>query len=266
MIKTGDITIAYKEYGSSRTGVPLVMIMGYGVTMDLWPPAVLESFASHHRVLIFDNRGMGYTSASDKDFSIELFTDDTVGFMDALGIGRAHILGWSMGTFIAQELALRHPERVESLVLFAGYCGGQEAVRADEKIWRMLFDLSGTIPERMQRMLTLLFPPRWLTDHPEPSLYMPSFTEPIKDESLLRQSQAINLWQGTFSRLPAMTQPTLIITGTDDAVVPAANALILGERIPGASVVQIRGGGHGVIYQAPEQFGDYVLTFLHHCQ
>ncbi len=170
-----------------------------------------------------------------------------------------------MGTFIAQELALRHPDRLESLVLFAGYCGGKEAVRADDATWNMLFDLSGSIPERIMRMFGLLFPAQWLRDNPDPTAYFPPFTEKVEDASILRQQGAINRWQGTYSRLAAVKKPTLVITGACDRVVPPENAFILGSHITGASVVQIAGGGHGVIYQSPAEFSDYVLTFLRHC-
>jgi len=264
-VQVDDITIAYTEYGAGKPGIPLVLITGYGCTMDLWPPAVLECLAAHHRVVVFDNRGMGLTSSSAREFSIELFAADTAGLLRALGIERAHLLGWSMGTFIAQELALRHPERVESLTLFAGYCGGREAVRADDATWNMLFDLSGTIPERIVRMFGLLFPPEWLRDNPDPSAYFPPFTEKVEDASLLRQQGAINGWAGTYRRLPDIRKPTLVITGTLDRVVPPGNAFILGSSIAGASVVQIAGGGHGVIYQSPAEFSDYVLTFLRYC-
>jgi pimeloyl-ACP methyl ester carboxylesterase len=118
-VRVGDIDIGYRVYGK---GSPLVMIMGYGSTMQLWEPAMLRELASRFQVIVFDNRGMGATGSGRKDFSIEQFADDTDGFMDAISLARADVLGWSMGGMIAQELALRHPEKVGRLVLYATHC------------------------------------------------------------------------------------------------------------------------------------------------
>ena len=74
--------------------------------MDMWDTRMVNQLAQHYRVIVFDNQGMGHTTSSDRDYSIRLFADDTAGFMDALGIKKAHVMGWSMGTFVTQELAL----------------------------------------------------------------------------------------------------------------------------------------------------------------
>ena len=125
MVHVDDIDIAYKTFGE---GDPLLMIMGSSGTMDLWPPELLSELASHNQVIIFDNRGMGKTTASDKEFTMELFANDTAGLLDALNISRAHVLGWSMGTFIAQELVLNYPDKVDKVILYAADCGGNEAI------------------------------------------------------------------------------------------------------------------------------------------
>ncbi|GAH97822.1 unnamed protein product, partial [marine sediment metagenome] len=111
---------AYKKFGE---GDPLLLIMGYSGTIDLWATEMLKELAARYQVIIFDNRGMGKTTASDKEFTIELFADDTRGLLDALGIERAHVLGWSLGTYIAQEFALTYPDKVDKLILYAGDCG-----------------------------------------------------------------------------------------------------------------------------------------------
>ncbi len=103
MIPAGDIKIAYKELG---TGDLLLLITGWDGTMDLWNPSVVNTLAAHYRVIIFDNRGMGRSTAPEENFTIELFADDTANFMDALGLEHTHILGWSMGTQTALGLTL----------------------------------------------------------------------------------------------------------------------------------------------------------------
>ena len=112
-INVADISIGYRVFGS---GYPLILIMGYGSTMNLWESALISKLASRFKVIIFDNRGAGISTTGTEPFSIVQFCEDTTGFMDALGIQQAHVLGWSMGSLIAQELILRHPSRVNKLI------------------------------------------------------------------------------------------------------------------------------------------------------
>ncbi|MBU4365998.1 MAG: alpha/beta hydrolase, partial [Verrucomicrobia bacterium] len=157
--RVDDITMAYWTYGA---GYPLVMIMGFSGTMDMWDPTVITELSARYQVIVFDNRGMGKTTAGTRDFTIEQFADDTAGLISALGIEQAHVLGWSMGTEIAQELVLRHPEKVNRLVLYAADCGGQKAVQPSDEVVRKMFDKSGTQEEQAYRMFETLFPEDWL--------------------------------------------------------------------------------------------------------
>ena len=126
-VPVGDINIAYRILGQ---GEPVVLIMGSGSTMDMWDPHFLENLSSEYRVIVFDNRGMGNTTAPPGNFSIAQFANDTAGLMTALGIEKAHVLGWSMGSFVASELAIRHPEKVDKLILYAGRLRRQRGGRA----------------------------------------------------------------------------------------------------------------------------------------
>ena len=125
-VQVGDINIAYKRFGQ---GKPILFISGTSQTKDVWEPTLLSQLAAtNHTVIIFDNRGMGETTVGTKPFSIEQFANDTAGLLDALQIEKADVFGASLGSFIAQELTLNYPQRVDRLVLSAGYCGGNEAV------------------------------------------------------------------------------------------------------------------------------------------
>ncbi len=259
MVAVGDIEMAYQTFGE---GDPLLLIMGYSGTMDLWAPEVLKELASKYQVIIFDNRGMGKTTASDKEFAIELFANDTRGLLDVLGIEHAHVLGWSLGTYIAQELALRYPDRVEKLILYAGDCGGKEAIYPGPEIMDALADASASSRERGEKLLATLFPEKWLKEHPDPRTYFPKVTETSSPENIKRQYQSWQNWKGSYSRLSSITQPTLLITGADDVNTPWQNSLIMIDLIPGAWLVQLEGGGHGVMYQYPKKFSRIVLTFL----
>ncbi|MBU1868976.1 MAG: alpha/beta hydrolase [Candidatus Omnitrophica bacterium] len=258
-LRVKDIEIAYKELGF---GYPLVLIMGYGASMDLWDPGVLKELSSRYKVIIFDNRGVGKSSATDKEFTIELFADDTLQLIDALGIKQAHVLGYSMGTNIAQELALNHPEKVSKLILVEGDCGGKEAISAAPDVFFELTDTTCPPEERVKRLISLLLPEKWLKAHPDVHNYLPFPEDTVSIESINRQTKAMEDWKGSFSRLTKITQPTLLITGTEDIVTPPANSFLMVQRIPGAWLVQIEGGGHGLMYQYPKKFSDIILSFL----
>jgi pimeloyl-ACP methyl ester carboxylesterase len=258
-VRVDDITIAYEDFGQ---GKPLLLIMGYGSTMDFWPPAVLSNLSKDHRVIVFDNRGMGNTTSSGKPFTVPLFADDTAGLMDALNISRADVLGWSMGADVAQELALRHPGKVDRLILYAGSVGGNESIPASPAVLEQLTNTSGSDRERGERLFSLLFPATWLREHPDSRTYFPIPTETSPTESYIRQAEAIGSWNGTYSRLPDIRSPTLVLNGAEDVINIPANAFIIGGRIPGAWVIQLPGGGHGMMYQYPEQFGRIVTFFL----
>lgn len=258
-VHVADIDVAYRVFGE---GYPLVLIMGYSGTMDLWQPRVLASLARRHRVIIFDNRGMGETPSSEKPFSIEQFADDTAGLLDALGIKQAHVLGWSMGTNIALEFALRYPEKVNKLILYAADCGGKEAIQPSAEVVQAMTDTSGTEEERGMRMLGILFPEQWLKANPDPGKYLPPVTESSSPENIRRQWDAMMKWAGAYSRLKQIRQRTLLITGADDVSTPPANSLMLAGEIPGARLVQINGAGHGLMYQYPEEFSKTLLLFL----
>jgi len=258
-VPVGDITIAYKEAGS---GEPLIMIMGYSGTMDLWDTRLVNQLAKQYRVIIFDNRGMGHTTSSDKEYTIRLFANDTAGLLDALGIKKAHVLGWSMGTNIAQEFTLDYPEKVDKLILYAGDTGGKEALPPAPQDIAALTNMTGTDRERGERLFGELFPPAWLKENPDPSKYFPKVSSMSPAGNVRRQAAAMMTWNGTYSRLPALKQPLLLITGDQDVLTPPANSFVIAGQVPHSWVVRMRGGGHGLMYQYPDAFAGIVLTFL----
>lgn len=258
-VHVNDVDISYKEMGK---GYPLILIMGFSGTMEMWSPVMLEELADNNRVIMFDNRGIGGTTASDKKFTIELFAADTSGFMDALNIKSANILGWSMGTYVAQELALSYPDKVNRLVLFAADCGGKEAMPPSQEIIAMLADTSGTPDDRGDRLMGLLLPERWLEKNPDPKKYMQKITETASAGSIEGQFVAMMEWNGTYSRLSDLTQKTLLLTGTEDVLTPPQNSLMMAEKIPGAWLVQYANGGHGVMFQNPKEIAQVTNVFL----
>lgn len=260
-VPVGDISIAYRETGS---GEPLILIMGYSGTMDMWDTRMVNQLAQQYRVIVFDNRGMGHSTSSDREYSIRLFANDTVGLMDAIGIKKAHIMGWSMGTNIAQELTLDYPEKVDKLILYAGDVGGKEALPPAPQEIAVLTNMTGNDRERGERLLGELFPPAWLKENPDPSKYFPKISSMSPAENVQRQAKAIMTWNGSYTRLPAMKQPLLLITGGQDVLTPPGNSFVIAGQVPHSWVIRIRNGGHGVMYQYPDECASIILTFLAH--
>jgi pimeloyl-ACP methyl ester carboxylesterase len=258
-VRVGDIDIAYKTFGK---GDPILLINGYSFAMDSWDPTVLETLASNHTVIIFNNRGIGNTTSGVEQFSIEQFANDTAGLLEALNIRKADVLAWSMGGRIAQELTLNYPDRVGKLILYAIGCGGEESVPQSQEVRNEFVNRTGTAEERISRLVPLFFPQEWRNENPNYLENIPKTTETILNQTLNQQIEAAANSAPTCDRLENITQPTLVIVGTDDAATPAANSLEMAAGIPGAWLVQIKGGGHGLMYQYPEQFNNIVETFL----
>ncbi|MEI6293790.1 MAG: alpha/beta hydrolase [Methanomicrobiales archaeon] len=257
-VEVNGITLAYRVIGS---GYPLLLINGFASTMDTWNPPVLAMLAGYFKVIIFDNRGTGYSSSSEEPFSITLFADDTRALMEALHISRAHVLGLSMGASVAQELVLAKPELVNRLILVAGTFGGDKAERMLQETWVTLADKRGSPVDLANRMFSLLFPGDWLATH-DPWQYCPEVHETTSVECAGRQAEAFTGWPGSYDRLPGIRCPVLVISGTEDVIIPAKNAGLLAERIPGARCVFISGAGHGLQYQLPEDLGREIIRFL----
>lgn len=257
-VNVNDINIAYREIG---VGDPLLLIMGYRGTMEMWDPMVLKILSSHYRVIIFDNRGMGKTTSSEKEYSIELFAEDTNGFLCALGIKRSNILGYSLGSSIALEFILKYPDKVNNLILYGGDCGGEESIKPEPKYINSLLDMSGNLDDILNRVTKLLFDEKWINETPNPQSYLPLVTDKPIIKNLENQFNALLSWKGAYHRLNQINSPTLIITGKDDLIRPAANSVMLAEKIKNSCLVQLF-GGHGLMHQYPVSFCSFILAFL----
>jgi pimeloyl-ACP methyl ester carboxylesterase len=258
-VRVGDIDIAYKIFGQ---GEPLLLIPGFSMTMDIWGPVTLEKLSSNHTIIIFDNRGIGKTTVGNKAWSIGQFANDTAGLIDALGIKKpVDVLGVSWGGYVAQELTLMRPQKVNKLILYGTDCGGKATIFSPQispQLGRSIE--SGNVS--IDTFLSILFPKEWIKQNAAYVQKVFSTATPVPKENIQHQAQTTHNWKGTCDRLSSITKPTLVVTGTDDIVRPPANSIMLAEKIPGAWLIQIRGGGHYVMFQYPEQFTAVLETFL----
>jgi pimeloyl-ACP methyl ester carboxylesterase len=212
-VRVGDIDIAYKQFGK-RSDIPIVLIAGGGVTMDMWNQTLLKDL-SNQTVIIFDNRGAGESSIGRKEYSITQLANDTAGLLDALKIDKADVLDHSIGSFIAQELALMNPDRINSLVLSGSSCGGKDAVPPS--------------PEVIQAFANSMNSSSPIQEEDYQS-YMPIPEESVS-QVLKAQFEAIENWNSTCNNLSNITKPTLVIVGTEDTFTPAPNSLMIVNKI-----------------------------------
>jgi len=253
----------YEVYGE---GEPLLLIMGLGANHLAWT-AQVPVYAREFRVIVFDNRGTGQSDFPEGgDYTIPLLADDAAALLDALGIDAANVYGVSMGGMIAQEMALRHPEKVRSLILGATSPGGPHAVAPDAQALRALLDQGAAVDSAINSaLLDVLISPTYLAERGSEVLqkFQGLADYPATPpESYAAQLQAAAR-HDTYDRLPDIAAPTLVLHGTDDPLLPVGNARILAERIPGAKLVLLEGARHGYILEKQAEADAAVLEFLH---
>jgi pimeloyl-ACP methyl ester carboxylesterase len=262
-VDINSATIAYKMYG---TGEPLILCTGYATHMDMWSTGAMEKLSENFTLILFDYRGMGLSTNTDSSMSIASMAGDVNSILEAINISSAHVLGWSMGSYVAQMFALQFPEKVKTLTLYASNCGDTLTVNPSPEIIAILENPESS-PEAL---LGTLFPDDWLAVHPEPWTVMPETTEPYQYETIGMQYEAVQGWLspggGSAGLLQEMKMPVMLICGSLDKVVPAINSTMLSEGIPYSSLVRIPDTGHGLMYQEPEVFAAYVITFISTCK
>ena len=255
-VKVGDIDIAYKLFGK---GDPVLMIPGFSMTKEMWGP-ILNDLSENHTVIIFDNRGIGETTAGNRTFSMNQFINDIVGLIEALEIEKPiDVLGLSLGGMIAQELAMSHPEIVNHLIVVASSCGGEKSLPPQLSPRDLQSMQTGTANKSL--FLHALFPDNWIRENSDE--INRTFALPqVSQENLLKYGEAVSKWKGSCDSISNIDKPVLVITGTEDITSPPTNSLKIAEKIPSAWLIQIYGGGHGVMQQYPATVDEIIEIFL----
>jgi pimeloyl-ACP methyl ester carboxylesterase len=258
-VQVNGIEIYYEVRGS---GEPLLLIAGFACDLTIWS-LVAPSLASKYRVITFDNRGVGRSSAPDRPYSIQQMAEDASGLLDQLDLRQAHVAGHSMGGQIAQELALTHPEKVRSLMLLASCAKPDERNRAIIESW-------GELPRQVDAVTGARLSLPWIYTH---RFYARSgVIEKVIDliaanpfpptpHGIFHQSRAVSQFDA-LARVGSIHCPTLVLVGREDILLPLAFSEELTRGIPGAELGVLGETGHGLLIESPEPVAQAMLGFV----
>ena len=258
-VPTRDLITYYEEAGS---GEPLVLIRGLGSDLQAWSlqtPALAQAL----RVITYDNRGAGRTGAPDKPYSIEGMADDLAALLGELKIAQASILGYSMGGMIAQEFALKYPNKVNKLILLASSAKLDGYSRT---VIQNLVEIrqSNLSREQIARVTAPYIYSAKLMDDPLrlENAIQATIDNPYSqlDHAFIRQAQAILAFD-TTGRAANIAANTLVVTGEEDTLLPPRNSEALTKLIPGSKLVTLEGGHAGVV-EYPHEYNAAFLEFL----
>jgi len=260
--RINGIDIAYDVSGG---GDPVVLIGGFGMTKEGWAEQV-AALAGQFRVITFDNRGVGESTVPSEPFTIDDMAADTAGLLDHLGIDAAHLFGVSMGGLIAQTLLLEYPGRVRKAVLGCTSHGGRHAVQPKPEVMEILAAV--TVPgisaeEATRRRLPILFSDRFMREEPDrvEAFLRRSIRYQPTPQGAAGQMRALSFFN-VKRRLGEIDRPVLVLTGSDDRMMPPENAGLLVEGIPGAGLHVVQGAGHGFFYERPGEVNRVLIDFF----
>ncbi|MBB5498799.1 pimeloyl-ACP methyl ester carboxylesterase [Paraburkholderia sp. MM5384-R2] len=264
-VRAGGTTFAYRELGP-HGGIPLILLNHWGAVLDNFDPRIVDGLAGKHRVIAIDYRGIG-SSGGIAPVTVDQMARDTIALIRAMGFDQVDLLGFSLGGFVAQDVALRAPDLVRRLILTGtGPAGGQGIDRVGAMSW----------PLMLKGLLTLRDPKTYLffTSTANGRQAASAFLKRLKERkagrdkgptprALLRQLKAIKAWgQQAPQDLARLHMPVLIANGDNDIMVPTALSHDMARRIPNAQLVIYPDAGHGGIFQYHTDFVPRALEFL----
>ncbi|MCW3040584.1 MAG: alpha/beta fold hydrolase [Solirubrobacterales bacterium] len=236
-------------------GEPLLLIQGMSGTHRSWGDAFLGQVQQDFDAVAYDHRGIGLSPATSDPFTLVDLADDAAALLDTLGWGSAHVLGISMGGMVAQELALRHADRVRTLTLGCTYCGGPGSVMTGpatmQKLGAAMTSGDRDLAIRAGYECNVSAGFREDPAHFEAFRAM-ALAAPAKVATIMLQMQAI-AGHDTHARLADITQPTLVIHGTEDEMLPAPNGELIASLIPAAELQLWDGVGHMFWWEQPDR-------------
>lgn len=264
-INVSGTTFAYRDLGP-RTEVPLIFLNHWGAVLDNFDPRIIDGLASRHRVIAIDYRGIG-ASGGTAPVTVDEMARDTIALIHALGLNKVDLLGFSLGGFVAQDIALKAPELVRKLILAGtGPAGGTDI----DKVWSVFW------PLMIKALLTLRDAKYYLffTSTTNGRRAAKAFLKRLKERELhrdkgptpgafLRQLKAIQAWGRQAPQdLGSIRIPVLLANGDNDIMVPTVNTTDMASRMPNSQLLIYKDSGHGGIFQNHADFVPKALSFL----
>jgi len=247
-------------YEIKRNGPYLVLVEGLGVATWIWEKQV-PAFSQKFTTVMFDNRGVGKSDKPPGPYSISMMADDLAGLLDLLKISKAHVLGISMGGFIAQDFALRYPQKVDRLVLVSTSAGGPDHVPMAPEVLQQMFATDGAPRQVSRKKLALAYSEAFMQTQQVEHLIDLRLADPQPPHAYMAQAMAgasFNL----SDKVQAIQALCLIMAATGDRLVPVANAHNLNKKIPNSRLKIYDGYGHQFFVEMAEAFNRDMIEFL----
>ncbi|UPG92561.1 alpha/beta fold hydrolase [Luteibacter aegosomatissinici] len=268
-IETAGIRYAYRRLGVPG-GTPLLCLQHFTGTLDNWDPAIIDALAEDREVLLFENAGVGQ-SGGDVPGSIAGMAKHAIQFLDALGVAKVHILGYSLGGFLAQDIALARPALVERMVITGSAPQGGAGAGMDRPELVAIYTDATMAPADKLRHLffpdtaagaaaAAAFVGRLATRRAPADLPAGPHVAPTQLQAMIDWAN----WRGDVAgKLATITQPVLVTNGSNDTMIPTENSFTLAKYLPNATLIIYPNAGHGALFQYAEGYVAHVRTFLH---
>jgi 3-oxoadipate enol-lactonase len=261
-IQINGIEVSYLQEGIADA-LPLIFIHGFPFNKLMWTNQ-LNVLKSTYRCIAYDVRGHGQSDAGDADFSIDLFADDLLAFLDALKIKKAVVCGLSMGGYITLNAIQKQPERFAALLLVDTQCGADTAEGKEKRMKTIAFIKKNGLQIYAEESLKNLFAPASFQSHKQQVQFIHQTILNTPAEVICRTLQALADRRDSCTYLPKIKVPVCVIVGSEDKITPPAGAQKMADAINKSKVVIINNAGHLTNLEAPEEFNNVALEFVNH--